>query len=246
MNLVEIFYAENENISKSLQSLPKEKEILDKLLELYNSFYSEINNTVEKLPGDYSPEIIMFQQTHRGFIISIRLILQGAIPEAFTLLSRCAESVAVARKLNKHPHFKTKWITSKSNFRQTLGKKREQLFPRSDKLLYPLINDIYDFTSNHGRHPNFGATITSFKIKKSKNNSKEFIFAYPDFEFINQKFFKKTVNYFILAHINFLKVFIDIFRKNLSKTYIARYKKLIKEFENYKFKLNPLFNLPNQ
>lgn len=226
-NFITITEEEIKNFKVTTNRLPEEIKHANKVLYLYQNLASNLKT----YPRDLTPILQMYWACFRGFLISGQLIFQAHIPEAEAIISRSAEAVASARKMSINPEKIEEWIKAEKDTSQPFRRILGTLFPKEDKLLHPEIFDIYELTSEYGRHPSFKSSIFFSGLKKMKTENKV-EFTYCDFE--DELNLKRCVNYYIHAYLKFLSVFREIFKKYLSKEWIKEYEQVNAEYDVYR------------
>jgi len=230
-NIINIFEEEKNNLYVSIKKFKEEIKFLNKVGFLYQYFIKAIEN----YPKEKVLILQMFYSCFINFYISTELILKTHIPEAYTIISRSAETVALARKFSQSSEIMNMWLKSKKNkkFIDKYGK----LFPEEDSFLYPEIYNIYNLTSNYGRHPNFESTIFFTDTSDLNNNIINFNFSYID----DEQNLRRCVNYLIYCYLKFLELFNEIFKENLNKKYLYEFNFVKNNFNLYKKSLLNLF-----
>jgi len=225
---------ERNNFKTTVGRFPKEMKYADKLLYLYENLASHLHD----YPRNLTPVLQMYWVCFRGFLISTQLVFEAHIPEAYAILSRSAEAVGVARKLSQHPDKVEQWIKKDRKTSQTFIKMLKPLFPQEDKVVYPEVFDIWDLTTEHGRHPNFASTIFFSDFGRMKTENKV-DFNYCDFE--DEVNLRRCVNYQIYAYLKFLSAFREIFKKHLEKEWVKEFERVESEYGIYKEALRGVF-----
>lgn len=225
---------EKQNFKATVHKFLNELEYADKLLYLYENLASNLH----KYPRELTPILQMYWTCLRGLLISGQLTFQAHIPEAYAIISRSAEATASARKMFLNQNKIQDWIKAEKDssqpFRRILGK----LFPSDDKLIYPEIFNIYELTTDYGRHPNFKSTIffSSFGQMKTENKVN---FAYCDID--DELNLRRYVNYLTYAYWKFLSVFVTIFNKYLDKKWLKEYKEGEQDWDTFRDSLKTVF-----
>lgn len=172
----------------------------------------------------------MYWTCFRGFLISTQLVLQGHIPESYTITSKSAEAVALAQKFNLYPEKMLQWVKKDRKdavlFRRLLGK----LFPEKDPLLQPNIFNIYELTSEYGRHPNFSSTVFYSDFGQLHTENTVF-FSFNDHS--DESNFLRTFNYVIFSYLSFLRAFSTILGDYLSKEWKEKHTALQADFKKH-------------
>lgn len=203
---------DTQNLKASWHKNREESCLIEDLLYLYQNF----SRNLKTYPREQIPVISMFWSCLSGYVISTRLCLETHIPEAYALISRSAEAVGYARKMSKESKKTLIWINKdKANIKE-FRTKFGQPFPSDDKLLYPEIYDIYNLTTNYGRHQNLESTIFSSNLNILNKNKIIFNYSYIDDE-IN---LHRCINYTIYAYYKFLFCFKEIFFNYLFANWI--------------------------
>lgn len=224
------------NAKASLGKFPEEAILLNSLLRLYKSLPSNLKT----YPRDQVPVLQMFWMCLRGYLISSKLLFEAHIPESYAILSRSAEAVASARKMAMNPEKIEGWIKREKetgqNFRRILG----ELFPKKDKILSPKILEIYQLSSEHGRHPTFNSTIffSNFKMMNSENRV-EFIYC----DIGDELNLRRSINYLIYCYYEFMIVFIHIFKKYLKQHWLDEFMVFEDLFDHHRNKLRDIFEI---
>jgi len=230
-NIIDIFEEEKNNLYVSIKKFKEEIKFLNRIGFLYQYFIK----TIKDYPKEKVPILQMFYSCFRNFYISTELMLKTHIPEAYTIISRSAEAVALARKFSKNSEIMNVWLKSKKN--EKFIDKYGKLFPKEDSLLYPEIYNIYNLTSNYGRHQNFESTIFFTDTSNLNNNIINFNFSYID----DEQNLRRCINYLIYCYLKFLEIFNEIFKENLNKKYLQEFNILKNNFNLYKKSLLNLF-----
>lgn len=223
------------NFDSTLVRYPKEIEYFNRL----SSLYQTLSRSFKKVyPREQVAVLQMFWVCFRGLLLSSRLMMEAHIPESFAIVSRSAESVASARKMSLHPEKILEWIKKEKEtsqpFRRVLGK----LFPPKDKILSPEVFQIYETTTEHGRHPNFASTIFFSGFGKL-NTENKVEFAYCDIG--DELNLRRSINYLIYSYIKFLDVFQEIFKKYLKTEWIKEFNEFKQNYNEYKQTLRKVF-----
>jgi hypothetical protein len=234
--LQSIHDAEVNNFRATYQMFSDEVKYTNKLLSLYES----LNRNLSTYPRTQIPVLQMLWMCFRGFLTSTKLLFETHIPEAYAIVSRSAEAVGAARKMSLHPNKIPEWVELEKEtsqpFRRILGK----LFPKDDKVVSPQIFDIYELTTEYGRHPNFTSTIFFSDFgRMSTENMVDF--NYFDFDSNNPTDLKRCLNYQIYAYLKFLSAFKEIFKKYLTKEWVKEYKQVEAEYGAFKQTLRGIF-----
>jgi hypothetical protein len=233
-NFATISEEERSNFMATAGCFPEEMKYADKLLCLYENLASHLHD----YPKGLTPVLQMYWACYRGYLISSQLMFQAHIPEAYTILSRSAEAVGVARKLSQYPDKIDGWIKKDRKTSQTFIKMLKPLFPEDDKVVYPEVFEIWDMTTEHGRHPNFASTIFFSDFGRMKTENKV-DFNYCDFD--DEVNPRRCVNYQIYAYLRFLSVFREIFKKHLVKEWVKEFEQVENEYGAYKETLRGVF-----
>ncbi len=233
-NLEEIAKEELSNLVTSKKKFPQETQFVDKLIHLYSQLYQNLSS----YPREQIPILTMYWNCFGNLIHASRMAFEGHVPETYTLMSKSAESLGVARKLSQNPNLIETWITrsdmSKSKFRKKWGKP----FPEDDEFLHPEVYHIYDMTSDYGRHPNLTASI--FNIDLSEIHTDDRVtFKHSYFE--DEVNLQRIINHLINTYILFARKFAHIFEEYVSEDWLKELKQIESDFNDYKETLRPLF-----
>jgi hypothetical protein len=233
-DFIKITEEEKQNFIASATRFPEELREANKLLYLYENLGSNIN----KFPRELTPILQMYWTCLRGLLVSGQLTFQAHIPEAYSIISRSAEATASARKMYLNQDKIQDWIKTEKNssqpFRRILGK----LFPAGDNVVYPEMFNIYELTSDFGRHPNFKSTIFFSDLGQIQTGNKV-NFTYCDIE--DELNLKRCINYLIYAYWKFLSVFVVIFEKFLNVKWLKEYKENQKTWNDFRDSLKIIF-----
>lgn len=235
-NLQSVHEAEVNNFRATYQMFPDEVKYINKLLPLYES----LNRNLSTYPRTQIPVLQMLWMCFRGFLTSTKLLFETHIPEAYAIISRSAEAVGAARKMSLHPNKIPEWVERKKKSSQPFRRILGELFPKGDNVVSPQIFDIYELTTEHGRHPNFTSTI--FFSDFGRMNTENIVdFNYFDFDSDNPNNLRRCLNYQIYAYLKFLTVFREIFKKYLSKEWVKGLEEVEQEYGIYKETLRSVF-----
>lgn len=226
--------AELNNIKVSIEKYPAEYLIVNKLIKLYKGVLVSFGSVY---PREQIPILSMFWTCFRGFIVSMQLVFQGHIPESYAITSKSAETVAISRKFSIHPHMIEKWIKRNKEEAQPFKRMLGELFPKDDKVVQPDVFRIYDFTTEHGRHPNFSSTIF-YSIFEKVNTENTVLYNINDFDGNN---YRRSLNYIIFSYHEFLIAYSKIFGKFLKKEWLQELEDLCTVFDLHKITLKGLF-----
>lgn len=222
------------NFKATVIRFPSELKYADKLLYLYENLASNLH----KYPRELTPILQMYWTCLRGLLISGQLTFQAHTPEAYAIISRSAEATASARRMYLNQDKIQEWIKAEKDstqpFRRILGK----LFPSGDKLIYPEIFNIYELTTDFGRHPNFKSTIF-FSDFGQMNSDNKVNFAYCDID--DELNLRRCVNYLIYAYWKFLSVFVTIFEKFIDRKWLEEYKESEEKWNIFRDSLKSVF-----
>lgn len=224
------------NFKATFSSLPDEAVFANRLLHLYETLAENLN----EYPRELTPVLQMYWTCFRGYIIGGQLTFQAHLPESFAILSRSAEAVGVARKLSKHPDKIEGWVKKDRKTSKVFIQMFKPLFPKDDSLVYPEIFNIWDLTTEHGRHPNFASTIFFSVFGRMKTENKV-DFVYCDFE--DEINLRRSINYLIYSHSKFLSAFREIFKKHLAQAWVDDFEKFTGEYSTYKETLKEVFKI---
>lgn len=222
------FIADEQSNLKSTWSLfPNEAKLTQEILGLYK----DLNNNLNTYPRELTPVLQMYWICFRGFIVGTTLAFQIHYSESLAILSRCAEAVAIARKLQMHPNLVEKWIKKAESSSEPFRKLFAPLFPKEDRVLIPDILDIYNLSSDHGRHPNFQSTIFFSDFGKMKTEN-QVVFTFTDTNDITSVL--RFISYNASSHIKFLKALTAIFNGYLAKEWLDEFKNVEEHFASMK------------
>ena len=227
INLLSILKLEVVNLDVTASRYPAEIEYANKILALYEN----ITNSLYKYPKYLIPVLQMYWVCFRGYLVSSQLMLQAHIPEAYTIIGRSAEAVAIARKMSLNHQLILKWIMAENKDGARPSHRLGRLFPKGDAVLYPNIYQIYKNTSDYGRHNNLGSTTFYTDLNKVKTENKV-TFTYCDVD--DEINLRRCLNYQILAYLNFLTAFREMFKKYLESAWITKFKQVESEYMVYK------------
>lgn len=227
--------AELNNLRASLQKSSQERQFIDRLISLYKDVPDSF---AQVYPRERIPILQMFWTCFRGFLISTELTLQGHFSESYTIASKSAETVAIAQKFNLFPDKIEGWIKRNKEedqpFRRLLGK----LFPENDPVLQPDIFNIYELTSEYGRHPNFSATIFYSNFDQV-NTTNTVLFDFNDYG--DETNFQRVLNYTIHIYCKYLVAYSKILGDYLNEDWKSNLDAFNKDFNKYKETLRLLF-----
>jgi len=234
-DILAIAEAELDNIKVSLQKYPTEYGLIDKLIKLYIVIP---NIFIKDYPREKIPIIQMFWTCYRGFLISIQLALQGHITESYAITSKSAEAIALAQKFNLHLNKIEAWVKRNKKEDQPFRRMFKNLFPKNDRVVQPNIFEIYDLTSEYGRHPNFSSTAFYSHFDKM-NSEGTVLFSFNDLD--DETNFHRNLNYIIYAYHKFLEAFSKILRDYLTKEWIKELDDFDAAFRQHKETLKEEF-----
>lgn len=226
-NFATILEEEVNNFETTASRYPEEMKYADIALILYE----DVANHLQKYPKDLTPVLQMYWACFRGYLISSQLMFQAHIPEAYTIISRSAEAVAMARKMSLNNELILKWVTAKSKDNARPPHHLGTLFPKGDNVLHPEIYQIYKLTNNYGRHNNLGSTTFFTNLSKIKTEN-SVVFTYCDID--DEINLRECLNYQIYAYLKFLSAFREIFKKHLAKEWIKRFEQIESDYVAYK------------
>lgn len=229
--------AELNNVRAILQKHPKEQEFIDRLISLYKNLP---DNFIKEYPRERIPILQMFWTSFRGFLISTEMTLQGHISESYAITSKSAESLAIAQKFNLYPDKIEVWVRKNKDDSQTFRRLIGTLFPENDPVLQPKVFNMYDLTSEYGRHPNF-ATTAFYSNFEQINTDNKVLFTFNDFE--DELNLKRAINYNIFAYQSLLIGYSVIFKEFLKSEYKLTLDTFNTDFEKYKYTLREEFSL---
>ncbi len=231
-NFATVLEEEQNNFKATMVKYPKETGYADRLLYLYDNLYNQFSSAY---PRNLIPILQMYWTCFRGFIISTQLMFQLHIPEAYTIISRSAEAVASARRMSMNPEKIPEWIKAERNkskpLMRVLGKK---LFKNGDKVIYPEISNIYELTSEYGRHPSFKSIIFFSGLSQIETENRV-VFTYSDID-EDKSNNGRYLNYQIYAYLKFLFAFREIFKRYLTDAWVEKLKRLEDEHAKYREK----------
>lgn len=234
--LQSVIEAEINNFQATHQMFPEEDKYLNKLLSLYETF----NRNLSTYPRTQIPILQMFWMCFRGFLTSTTLLFETHIPESYTITSRSAEVVGLARRMSLLPSKIPEWVEREKKTSQSFRRIFGTLFPTGDRTVFRQVFEIYELTTEYGRHPNFASTI--FFSDFGRMNTENMVdFNYFDFNSENPVNLRRCLNYHIYAYLKFLSAFREIFKKCLSKEWVSELEQAEGEHEAYKQTLRNIF-----
>ncbi len=235
-DLQTLLKGEVNNFQATCQMFPDEVKHIDKLLSLYEIF----NRNLSIYPRSQISILQMFWMCFRGFLTSTKLLLETHISESYTITSRSAEVVGLARRMSLLPSKIPEWVEREKKTSQSFRRIFGILFPTGDKAVFRQVFDIYELTTEHGRHPNFASTI--FFSDFDRMNTENMVdFNYFDFDRDNLTNLKRCLNYQIYAYLKFLSAFREIFKKYLTKEWVKEYERVETDYRAFKETLRGVF-----
>lgn len=232
-SLADILNDEIGNFRVSQHKFQNESAFIDRLVALYQ----KLPKNLSTYPREQIPIISMFWNCFGNLIQSTIMGFQGHVPEMYTLMSKSAESLAVARKLSLNSELIETWITRSDMTKAQFKKKWGRPFPEDDEFLHPEVYHIYDMTSDYGRHPNLTASI--FNIDLSEIQTADRVtFKHSYFE--DEVNLRRMINHLINTYIMFARKFSIIFDGYLSNAWLEELSQIEADFNEYKEVLKPI------
>lgn len=233
-SLAAILNEEFGNFRVSQHKFKDESVFIDRLVALYQ----KLPKNLSTYPREQVPIISMFWNCFGNLIQSAIMAFQGHVPEMYTLMSKSAESLAVARKLSLNPELIKTWITRSDMTKSQFKKKWGSPLPKDDQFLHPEVYHIYDMTSDYGRHPNLTASIFNIDLSEIQTaNRVTFKYSYLEDE-VN---LQRMINHLIQTYIMFARKFSIIFDGHLSTNWLEELSQIEADFNEYKEIVKPIF-----
>lgn len=237
-DLQSVLKAEVNNFQATHQMFSDEVKYINKLITLYEIF----NRNLSTYPRTQIPILQMFWMCFRGFLTSTKLLFETHISESYTITSRSAEAVGLARRMSLLPSKIPEWVEREKKTSQSFRRIFGTLFPTGDKAVFRQVFEIYELTTEHGRHPNFTSTIFFSDFgRMSTENMVDF--NYFDFDKDNPTTLRRCLNYQIYAYLMFLSAFKEIFKKYLTKGWLKDFELFESEYGGYKETLKGVFEV---
>lgn len=217
---------QDNNYKTSILKFPQEYKASELLLALYISF----SPSIKKIPDTKECIMRLYWTTLRGFVCTSKLAFGLHFTESIALISRSSESVAVARKLDRHPEKIKLWLSKEPLEFKKFSREFGILFPPDDKLLHPDIFRIWNITSEFGRHPNFSST--GFYTSYENEGENTFLtFRYSDK--IGDYNIQSNIIFQIECYIKFLRVYMTIMQNSLDPLWVEQFEKFESSFFEY-------------